>query len=93
MRPKQLARTGKFYMREAILDVLLDHHTEGPHGMGAAQISHRTGTYREQPMNDAIVTGFLFEMEGRQVVRVNQASGKGGWRLADDEFESRREDT
>ncbi len=29
IRPKQLTRMGKFYMKEAILDVLCDHYDEG----------------------------------------------------------------
>ncbi len=92
MRPKQLSRMGTFYMREAILEVLLDHYWEGCPGLGGAEISRRTGTYRDQPMNDAIVTGYLFEMEGRQVERKDQENGKGGWRLTEAEYELRRED-
>ena len=92
MRPKQLARLGTFHAREAILDVLLDHYPEESYGLGASEISRLTGIYREQPMNDAIVTGFLFEMEGKQVIRVDQINGKGGWRLMDAEYEARRED-
>ena len=91
MRPKQLARIGTFHMREAILDVLLDHYAEGV-GLGAAAISQRTGAYRDQPMNDAIVTGYLFEMEGSQVERIDQDTGKGGWRLTDAEYQRRRDD-
>lgn len=78
-------------MREAILDVLLEHYAEGV-GLGAAAISQRTGTYRDQPMNDAIVTGFLFEMEGAQVERIPQEQGKGGWRLTEAEYQRRRDD-
>ena len=92
MKPKQLARKGAFYMREAILDVLFDRYAESsPHGIGAAEVSRLTGIYRGETMNDAVVGGFLFEMEGIQVVRVKQANGQGGWRLTDDEFERRRE--
>ena len=92
IRPKQMARFGTFYTHEAILDVLLEHHQEGT-GMGAAEISQRLGVYRDQPMNDAIVTGYLFEMEGKQVERSPQSSGKGGWRLTSAEYERRRDDT
>ncbi len=92
IRPKQLTRMGTFYMQEAILDVLCDHYDEG-YGLGAAEISRRLGVYRLQPMNDAIVTGFLFELElESKAQRVEQQAGQGGWRLTSEEYERRRDD-
>jgi hypothetical protein len=92
IRPRQLARIGSFHLQEAILDVLCEHYLEG-YGLGAAEISRRLGVYRFQPMNDAIVTGFLFELElQKKTERIEQEDGKGGWHLTTVEYERRRDD-
>ena len=96
VRPKQLARMGEFYLQEAILDVLLEASHEGD-CIGAAEISRRSGVYRDRGtsnmMNDAIVTGFLVKLETEgKVERCEQDGGRGGWRLTDQQFQSRRDD-
>ena len=96
IRPKQLARIGEFYLREALLDVLCDAFPEG-YGVGAAELSRRTGIYREPAiinMNDAIVHGLLNQAYSQgKVERAEQRNGKGGWKLTDGEYERRRDDT
>jgi len=92
IRPRQLARIGSFHMQEAILDVLSENYLEG-FGLGAADLSRRLGVYRLQPMNDAIVTGYLFELEIEgKVERGDQENGKPGWKLTASEYERRRDD-
>ncbi|HXF48044.1 MAG TPA: hypothetical protein VNL73_01295 [Verrucomicrobiae bacterium] len=93
LRPRQLARIGTFHMHEAILDVLEEHYEEG-HGLGAAEISRRLGVWRiGPPLNDAIVTGYLLELESqKRAERVPQADNRGGWRLTAEEHERRRDD-
>lgn len=97
IRPKQLARMGEFHLEEAILDVLLEAKYE-EQCMGAAEVSRRTGIYRdrgsENIINDAIVHGMLNKLaDQRKVERCKQPNGKGGWRLTDTEFQRRRDDT
>ena len=95
IRPKQLARIGEFHLQEALLDVLCDAYPEG-YGVGAAEISRRTGIYREPAvinMNDAIVHGLLNQAYSQgKVERADQRGGQGGWKLTEDEFERRRDD-
>ena len=95
IRPKQLSRIGEFHLQEAVLDVLCDAHPEG-FGIGAAEISRRTGIYRDPGivhMNDAIVTGLLNQLhEEGKVEQAVQANGRGGWRLTEREYERRRDD-
>lgn len=95
IRPKQLTRMGEFHLQEALLDVLCDAHPEG-YGIGAAEISRRMGVYREAGvvnMNDAIATGLLNQLhEQKKVVQAQQANGRGGWMLAKEEYERRRDD-
>jgi len=100
IRPKQLARLGEFHLEEAILDVLLEAAHEGE-CVGAAEISRRTGIFREggggggniAAMNDAIVTGMLIKLfNAEKVERCEQAPGRGGWKLTDAEFARRRDD-
>lgn len=44
-------------------------------------------------MNDAIVTGFLYELElESKAQRVEQEAGQGDWRLTSEEYERRRDD-
>lgn len=95
IRPRQLSRMGMFYLQEAVLDVLYEHYNEG-YGIGAAEISRRAGIYRERGvadvLNDAIVWGLLNSLhdEGK-VERIEQESGRGGWRLTEAEFNQRRD--
>ena len=96
VRPKQHARTGVFYLEEAVLDVLLEFKYEDI-CVGSAEISRKAGIYRDRgdadAMNDAITTGILVKLhsEGR-VARCTQDNNKGGWELTPKEFETRRED-
>lgn len=95
IRPKQLSRIGEFHLQEALLDVLCDAHPEG-FGVGAADISRRTGIYRDpgvMNMNDAIVHGLLNQLfDQGKVERAEQPNGKGGWKLTEKEYERRRDD-
>ena len=96
VRPRQLARMGVFQLQEAVLDVLLEHYLEG-YGLGPAEISRRAGIYRDRGpdniMNDAIVVGVLNSLrEQSRVERVEQEWGKGGWRLTEKEYSTRRDD-
>lgn len=95
IRPKQLARIGEFHLQEAVLDVLCDAYPEG-WGLGAREISRRTGIYRDSgvvQMNDAIVTGLLNDLhEQGKVEQSNQANDRGGWRLSEREYGRRRDD-
>ena len=97
IRPKQLARIGAFYLHEAVLDVLYDHHQHDKHGLGPAEIGRRAGIYREPGvvhMNDAIVTGCLNELhDQRRVERKPQEGGVGGWRLSEEEYGRRSDDS
>lgn len=44
-------------------------------------------------MNDAIVTGLMIKLfEAGKVERCEQAPGRGGWMLTDEEFNRRRDD-
>lgn len=97
IRPKQHARMGMFYLEEAVLDVLLEAAYE-EECLGAAAISRRAGIFRDRGevniMNDAIAHGVLVKLsdEGR-VERCTQAgTSAGGWKITDNEFETRRED-
>ena len=96
IRPKQLTRIGEFHLQESLLDVLCDAYPEG-YGLGAAEISRRTGIYRESGpdinMNDAIVHGLLNQAQHQgKVERRNQPNGRGGWILTTEEYERRRDD-
>ena len=95
IRPKQLSRIGEFHLQEAVLDVLCEAHPEG-FGVGAAEISRRTGIYRDAGvvnMNDAIVTGLLNQLyEQGRVQQAEQENRRGGWRLTEREYERRRDD-
>ena len=96
IRPKQFARIGEFHLEEAVLDVLLEakHESEC---LGAAEISKRTGIYRERGrydlMNDAIASGLLNKLADHgKVNRCKQKDGQGGWELTEKEFNSRRDE-
>lgn len=96
IRPKQFARMGEFYLEEAVLDVLLEAKHEGE-CLGAAEISKRSGIYRERGTknlpNDAIVHGLLTKLaDANRVQRCTQPNQRGGWELTDKEFDSRRDD-
>ena len=95
IRPKQLSRIGEFHLQESVLDVLCEAHPEG-FGVGAAEISRRTGIYRDAGvvnMNDAIVTGLLNQLhEQGKVQQAEQENRRGGWRLTEREYERRRDD-
>lgn len=93
MRPKQTQRISTFHAHESILDTLLEVYNDCRR-LGASEISHRTGFYRNQPMNDAIVTGFLFELEkmGKVVRHPKNEGGDGKWSLSEEEYQKRRED-
>ena len=93
---RQLARIGEFLLKEAVLEFLYEHYPEG-YGIGAAEISKRTGIYRDRGpsdiMNDAIVIGILNSLhEEGKVERIKQESGRGGWRLTESEYNRRRGD-
>lgn len=95
IRPKQFARMGEFYLEEAVLDVLLEARHEDE-CLGPALISRRSGIYRSRgaanAMNDAIVTGLLVKLHSvGRVVRCKQNNYRGGWKLSDTEFESRKD--
>ena len=97
LRPKQHARMGMFHLEEAILDVLLEAKHEG-RCIGAAEISKRSGIFRERGktdiMNDAIATGILVKLhEENRVARCKQHESKRGeWEMLPPEFELRRDD-
>ena len=84
-------------MEEAVLDVLLEARYEEK-CIGAAEISRRSGIYRDRGkadvMNDAIVTGLLVKLHGQGCVErcTQQRSGLGGWELTGEEFQSRCDD-
>ncbi len=87
IRPEQLARRGEFYLQEAVLDVLLEAKRE-KECMGAAEISRRSGIFREKGiagLNDAIVTGLLNKLEKEGSV---EKCGEQ-WELTDQEFTRR----
>lgn len=88
--PKQSAKDSTFHGHQAILDVLFKAYPKG-YGLGAADISKQCGFYREQPLNDGIVQGFLNELEQqKKVENSEQLNGKGGWRLTTSEYDSRK---
>lgn len=101
IRPKQLARLGEFHLEEAVMDVLLEaaHEDEC---IGGAEISRRAGIFREPDTpegggvaagNDWIVGGLLIKLrKAGKVERCEQRSGRGGWKLTDEEFQRRRDD-
>ena len=97
IRPKQYARMGEFYLEEAVLDVLLEARYKEK-CIGAAEISRRSGIYRDRGkadvMNDAIVTGLLVKLHGQDRVErcTQEGSGLGGWELTNEEFQSRCDD-
>ena len=96
VRPKQHARIGIFHLEESILDVLLEQKHEGI-CIGPAQISRLAGIYRDRgdadSMNHAITAGMMVKLHSKgRVERCQQINGRGGWKLSDDEFNSRRED-
>ena len=96
IRPRQMSRMGTFYLQEAVLDILYEHYVEG-YGLGPAEISRRAGIYRERGvadvLNDAIVWGLLNSLhEEGKVERIEQETGRGGWRLTEREFNRRRDD-
>ncbi len=102
IRPKQHARMGEFHLQEAVLDVLLEAKHEND-CIGAAEISRRSGIFREggdidrgepKSMNDAIATGLLIKlMKEGSVQRCPQSGNKrGGWELTEQEFTRRRDD-
>ena len=94
MRPKQIQRVSTFHAHESILDTLLEVYKDKKF-LGAAEISKRTGFYRTEPMNDAIVTGFLNELKGMGKVehKSKRDGGDGAWSLTKAEYEKRREDS
>ena len=92
IRPKQFSRLGEFYLEEAILDVLLEAHYEGE-SLYPAEIGKRTGIFREagysmKSGNDAIVWGIL----GKLIKYGRIIKDDNGFKLTDDEFETRRDD-
>jgi hypothetical protein len=97
IRPKQLTRLGEFYLEEAILDILLQAFEEKL-CIGAAEISKRSGIFRERGsaniMNDAIATGILIKLnESGRVERCTQNNKKvGGWQLTKKEYDIRKDD-
>ena len=96
IRPKQFARMGEFHIEEAVLDVLLEAYHENE-CLGPKKISIRAGIYRERGseniMNDAIAIGILTKLASQnRVQRCKQQNEKGGWKLTEKEFESRRDD-
>lgn len=99
MRPKQLARIGTFYLHEAVLDVLLEHHSTG-YGLGPTEISLRAGIYKDSEKGagtfaNALVSGCLSELMGQNRVerRAKQKGGKEtGWCLTHKEYLRRRDD-
>lgn len=100
IRPKQFARLGEFYLREAVLDTLLKARYEDK-CIGVAEISKQSGIFREgkvrdmKGMNDAIVTGILMQLYREDKVSrcLQRPSGGRGWKLAEEEFKRRRDDT
>ncbi len=87
---------GEFHREEAILDVLLEVRQEDQ-CLGVAEISKRTGIYRERGahdiINDAIVQGMINKLSDQnRVERCVQVNNKGGWQLTDGEFQHRRDD-
>lgn len=91
--PKQLARVAEFLLEEAVLSVLA-RNAPGESGMGAAQIGRIAGIFRDttedMKMNDATTHGILNKLLGEgRVVRRDQLNGRGGWALADNEYEHR----
>ncbi len=100
IRPKQIARIGEFLLEEAVLDALLEARHQG-RCIGAAEISRRTGIFRESHLakkggNDDITSGILGKLlkHGR-ACRCPQDPLKpdkeDGWQLTNDEFERRRD--
>ena len=87
MRPKQTQRISTFHAHESILDTLLEVYQDNKY-LGAAEISKRTGFFRKQPMNDAIVTGFLFELEDLKKVYRHESK----WALTEEEYNKRKEE-
>lgn len=94
--PKQLSRLGEFYLQEAVLDVLCSAYSEGG-GINPVEISRRAGIYRKHGaagLNDAIVHGILNQLvEQGKVERVDPNVRGAGWRLTDDEYQRRRDDS
>jgi len=96
IRPKQLARIGVFYLHEAVLDVLCDHHQHDKHGLGAAEINRRAGMHLSVTMNQAVATGCLLELlEQGRVKKVPKKNSKkdDGWRLSEKEYGRRGDDS
>ena len=94
---KHNARSGMFYLEEAVLDVLLAAKYEDK-CIGPAEISKRGGIFREggreNTLHDAISFGILVKLHNaNRVERCTQPNGTGGWKLTDKEFHERREDT
>lgn len=95
IRPRQLARLGEFHLIEAVLDVLCEAYPNG-YGIGAAEISKRTGIFRERGvvgLNDSIVHGLINQLfDQKKITKASQRNGKSGWILTEKEYERRRDD-
>lgn len=95
INPRQYGRLAMFYLEEAVLIVLTDNYEEG-FGIGAADIGHKSGIYRDPgviKMNDAIVSGVLNSLhESGRVEQALQENGRGGWKLSKTEYERRKDD-
>lgn len=94
-----MSRLGEFHLQESILEVLYKAKLANPeneHGIGAADISRRSGIYRgpkKKKMNDSIVTGLLYQLhEMGKVKRANQVNNRPGWRINDNEYKRRQDD-
>ena len=94
--PKQLARTGIFYLEEAILDVLLEEREKGNDFVTDVNVQKAIGMYGQtwDGGNSNWLTNSILnklEMEERIDCKRNENNRRtGGSRLSDTEYEKRK---
>lgn len=90
---KQLARTGIFYLEEAILEVLFEkRETSSNPCVPNAEIERQIGLYRKWEMAgmDGWITRSVLQKLASEA-RVEQVEKGGPWRITDAEYESRKD--
>ena len=86
--PKQLARTGIFYLEEAILDVLFEaKHSKESDFVRLRDIRERLGTYSKWTNDNWLVRSVLYKLKGED--KVEQLKKQGPWQLTDMEYHKR----
>ena len=87
--PKHLARTGIFYLEEAVLDVLFEAIvTQEDAFVRAVDIRRKVGVYEDWDEDGWLVAGILrkLDVEGR----AQQKEDRGPWKITEAEYQKRR---